>query len=71
MKTLKKLILIFVLFFVYSYIVSIDNIPENIIIFKGEDINIDTLWGINIKSNTTLIETSSNINTGEFDKSGQ
>lgn len=71
MKTLKKLILIFVLFFVYSYIVSIDNIPENIIIFKGEDINIDTLWGINIKSNTTLIETSSNINTGEFDKAGQ
>lgn len=71
MKTLKKLILIFVLFFVYSYIVSIDNIPENIIIFKGEDINIATLWGINIKSNTTLIETSSNINTGEFDKAGQ
>ena len=55
----------------YSYIVSIDNIPENIIIFKGEDINIATLWGINIKSNTTLIETSSNINTGEFDKAGQ
>ena len=71
MKTLKKLILIFVLFFVYSYIVSIDNIPENIIIFKGEDINIDTLWGINIKSNTTLIETALNINTGEFDKAGQ
>ncbi len=71
MKTLKKLILIFVLFFVYSYIVSIDNIPENIIIFKGEDINIATLWGINIKSNTTLIETASNINTGEFDKAGQ
>ena len=42
MKTLKKLILIFVLFFVYSYVVSIDNIPENIIIFKGEDINIIT-----------------------------
>ena len=38
MKTLKKIILVFVLFFIYAYVVSIDNIPETISIFKGEQI---------------------------------
>ena len=36
MKYLKKFVLLFVLFFMYSYIVSIDNIPINIKIFQGE-----------------------------------
>lgn len=61
MKTLKKIYLLFVLFFLYVYIVSIDNIPDQITIFKGQDINISTLWGINIKKDKNSIETSSDI----------
>ena len=54
MKYFKKIVLLFVLFFIYTYIVSIDNIPQNIAIFQGEEINIPTLWGINIKKKTKV-----------------
>lgn len=70
MKTLKKIILVFVLFFLYAYVVSIDNIPETISIFKGEQIKISTLWGINIKRENSSIETSSNIEENDFQELG-
>lgn len=70
MKTLKKIILIFVLFFIYAYVVSIDNIPETISIFKGEQIKISTLWGIDIKRENSSIETSSNIEESDFQQPG-
>lgn len=72
MKYLKKFALLFVLFFVYSYIVSIDNIPLNIKIFQGENIDIPTLWGITIKKqNDEAVETTSNLNTSTFNKIGE
>lgn len=58
MKTFKRIFLLFVLFFVYVYIVSIDNIPNEIEIFKGEKVNISTLWGISIKKENNSIQTS-------------
>ena len=70
MKTLKKLILLFVLFFLYAYIVSIESIPEYIAVFKGEEINISTLWGINIKRENHSVEASSNISSSEFNDIG-
>ncbi len=72
MKYLKKFVLLFVLFFMYSYIVSIDNIPINIKIFQGENIDIPTLWGINIeKENDEIIETTSNLSSSTFNKIGK
>lgn len=70
MKTLKKLSLLFVLFFLLIYVTSIDNIPENISIFKGDKINISTLWGINIKKENELLQTSTNLSTESFEKVG-
>lgn len=70
MKTLKKISLLFVLFFIYFYIVSIDSIPQKIVIFKGEPINISTLWGVNIKRENDSIETSTSLATSTFDKVG-
>ena len=71
MKYLKKFVLLFVLFFIYSYIVSIDNIPLNIKIFQGENIDIPTLWGINIqKENSEILETSTNLSSNIFNKIG-
>ena len=70
MKTLKKISLLFVLFFIYFYIVSIDSIPPKIVIFKGEPINISTLWGVNIKREDDSIETSTSLATNTFDKVG-
>lgn len=70
MKTLKKVSLLIVLFFIYFYIVSIDSIPKKIVIFKGEPINIATLWGVDIKRQNESIETSTNLNSNTFDKVG-
>ena len=71
MKTLKKIILLFVLIFIYTYIVSVDNIPQNIEIFKGEKINISTLWGISIKKENSSVETSSALGTETFENAGK
>ena len=72
MKYLKRFVLLFVLFFMYSYIVSIDNIPLNIKIFQGENIDIPTLWGVTIeKQNDETIETTSNLNSNTFNKIGE
>lgn len=70
MKTLKKLILLFVLFFILIYVVSIDNIPQAISIFKGDKINITTLWGVNIKKEDKLLQTSTNLSTQAFENIG-
>ena len=71
MKTLKKIMLLFVLIFIYTYIVSVDNIPQNIEIFKGEKINISTLWGISIKKENSSVETSSALGTETFENAGK
>ena len=70
MKTLKKICLLFVLFFLYVYVISIDNIPETISIFRGEQVKISTLWGIKISKHHNSIETSTNISTGTFENTG-
>ena len=71
MKHLKRVSLLFVLFFIFIYVVSIDNIPQSIEIFQGEEINIQTLWGINISNSDKTIETSTRLYSNTFDKIGE
>ena len=71
MKHLKRGILLFVLFFIFIYVVSIDNIPQTIEIFQGEEINITTLWGVKISNETKSIETSSTLYSSTFDEIGE
>lgn len=71
MKTLKKIFILFVLFFIYSYIISIDNIPTNITVFKGQNIKLNTLWGVNIKTKNDSVETLSNIDETAFEEPGK
>ena len=70
MKTLRKISLLFVLFFVYVYTISIENIPKTISIFEGEQINFSTLWGVEIKRKDASIETSSNLEQTTFNNVG-
>ena len=70
MKTLKKISLLFVLFFIFIYTISIENIPKTIFIFEGEKINFSTLWGIQIKRQESSIETSTNLSSDIFEKAG-
>ncbi len=62
-KTVKKLLLVFFLILIYSYVLVLENIPDKLVIFEGENISIQTLLGINIKSNSEAIQTVSNNNT--------
>lgn len=70
-KYLKISILLFVLFFLYIYVVSVTNLPAQIEIFKGEKIDIKTLWGIDITRENKSIETSNNLSSNIFYEPGQ
>ena len=70
MKTLRNLSLLFVLFLMYTYIISIDCIPKTISIFKGEQIKISTLWGIKIVKQETSVEASTPLSTNTFENTG-
>ena len=59
-RFLKMLLLVFFLSIVYSYTLVIEKIPEELVVFEGEDISMNTLLGINIKGeNEETLETSS------------
>ena len=55
-KNLKKIITIILLFTIYAYILAISNIPNNMVIFEGETLNINTLLGlkINVKDSESI-----------------
>ena len=60
---LKKIVIIFVLLILYTYIVAIGAIPNSVIIFEGEKINLSTIFGLNLDENEDYraILTSSNV----------
>ena len=60
-KILLKLLLVFFLIVFYSYFLFIQSIPDKLVLFEGENINIKKLFGISIKQeNEKILETSSN-----------
>ena len=65
MKITKKILLILLLLIIYVYILAINAIPNEIVVFEGEKIYVPTIFGININTqeNAQSIETASN--TGE------
>jgi len=50
MKILKKVIIISILIIIYIYLIAIDNIPESIVLFEGDKLDIPTIVGIKIES---------------------
>ena len=57
-KLLKMLVLVFFLLIVFIYTIVIENIPNKIVVFQGEDISMQSLFGISIKQkNLETIET--------------
>ncbi|MCI8470937.1 MAG: SpoIVB peptidase [Clostridia bacterium] len=61
-KTITKLLLVFFLMVIYAYTLTIENIPNQLVIFEGENINVKTLLGMQIKMDTEVMETASNYN---------
>ena len=60
-KTLKLILLFTFLVVIYIYAITIESIPDNIIIFEGETIKVNNFLGFKINSskNNLAIETSS------------
>lgn len=59
-KTIKKLLLVFFLIIIYVYTIAIENMPNELVVFEGENIVLDTILGLNIKFNSKTVETASN-----------
>lgn len=60
-KIFKMLLLVFFLSVIYVYTLVIENIPNELVVFEGENISMRTLLGITIKDeDMETIETSSN-----------
>ena len=63
-KNIAKISIISFLLVIYVYFVAIGNIPNNMVIFEGESISINSLFGLtlNIKNDNGIVETSSSTN---------
>lgn len=48
MKKVKRFLLILFLLIIYVYICNITLLPNNIIIFQGEDLNLKTMYGLRV-----------------------
>ena len=76
MNKIKKIFIISFLITIYVYVCNITLLPNNIIIFEGEQLNFRTIAGINVtkanKNNSQIIQASSNINTNNssYDTAG-
>jgi len=63
MKKFSKIAILLVLLIIYVYTLAITGIPDNVVIFEGEKINIKTILGVNIHAEEKYqtILTSSNV----------
>lgn len=65
MKTFKKMLLIISLTIIFVYINCIDSIPNDVILFEGDNLSIPTIFGINI-SNELATTVSDDIEANEL-----
>ena len=65
-KKIKVFLLLFFLFIILIYVTYITQIPDSITLFKGEDIDLKTMFGISVyknnKDNYDAVYTGVNIN---------
>ena len=72
-RKLLKILIIITLIIIYSYVLVITNIPDNMVIFEGETISVNKLLGFKINLNNIngqSVETSAN-NNNKLEKSGK
>lgn len=66
MKNFKRIILILILLIILIYVTNITSIPDSVILFKGEKLNLNTVFGVNIvEKNYKAVQASSNLNNNE------
>lgn len=70
-RNLKMLFLVFFLLIIYIYVFAISVLPDKVVVFEGESINMRTIFGLNINTNSDTIETASNNSEKVAEKSGR
>ncbi len=65
MKKLRRVLLVVILIFLYTYFIAIDNIPEEIIVFEGESLNLKTILGISINSKEQYVAQAASSNISD------
>ena len=73
MKKFKKSILLITLLVIYTYIIAIQHIPSNIVVFEGEKLSLNTLFGItlNLENEDGTVQAVSNLNNTAIDEAGR
>ena len=72
MKIIKKILLISILLIIYIYTLILSYIPDNLVVFEGENLNINTILGVNLKAkdNSQTVLTSSSVNNQSINQIG-
>ena len=70
MKVCKKVLIVFILIILYTYICNICMLPENIVLMEGEFLNLNTIFGIELKSSETM-QASKNLNKKIVEETGK
>lgn len=70
MKKIWKIIIIIILIIIYTFIYNLATIPDNIVIFEGEELSLKTAVGINLDSENAYktVWTSNNLSTKSINK---
>ena len=70
-KTLLKMTIVIILIISYIYICSIISIPQDIVIFEGDKLNLKIATGLSLSSeNEETLLTASNVNKQKISKTG-
>ncbi len=72
-KLILKIIIIILLLIMYAYVVYFQSIPDNIVIFEGEAVNLKTMLGLkaNLTEKDKVIETLSSNQTNVINDAGK
>lgn len=73
MKNILKTSIIIVLLGFYIYVFSLDSVPNNIILFEGEELDLKNILGINYDyyQNGEVAQTASNLSTAKVNTKSQ
>lgn len=72
-KIIWKVFIIFILLIIYTYISYFQSIPDNIVIFEGESVNLKTMLGLkaDLTEKNKVIETLSRNQTNVINNAGK
>ena len=63
MKLLKKILFILILFIILIYVTNITGVPKSVVLFKGESLDLGTIFGISQIREEVITASSSDENT--------